>query len=328
MAPESAQMSRRSFGRSVALATPVVIAGGVLDRHNPGALFGATNAGDGTSGAVLAGSTTGVHGTGGQFGVLGTTEGEGGYGVYGYAAGSGSAAVGGGSRDADSFGAHLGVSGPRSVAVHGESAESGSTGLRGVARGDNSSGVHGVALGPESAGVLADASTAIDSTHALWAEGRSHVNGPLSHSSAGFKIDHPVRPATHYLAHSVVESSEMKTVYDGLVTIGSGGTAEVHLPDWFSALNGEYRYQLTPIGSAAPELHVASELHGNRFVIGGGRPGLRVSWMITGVRRDPAAAAEPVQVEQAKAPQHVGGYLRPELHAGGRALRPRGSELS
>jgi hypothetical protein len=314
-------MSRRDFTRSVALGAPAVAAGAALDHH----LLGHTppESADHDGGALVTGDAIALHGAGGQVGVLGTADGAGAFGVYGYAARPGSAAIGGGTDTPASYGAHLGVAGPGSVAVHGEAVADHSIAVRGVALGDTSVAVHGAAYGNESAGVLAEASAATDTAHALWAEGRSHVNGPLSHSSAGFKLDHPLRPGTHYLAHSVVESSEMKNIYDGVTTLDADGRAVIELPEWFEALNSDFRYQLTAIGAAAPELHVAAELRGNRFAIAGGRAGLRVSWMVTGIRRDATALADPLRVETAKSDEHTGAFLRPELHAGERSIRPR-----
>ena len=49
----------------------------------------------------------------------------------------------------------------------------------------------------------------------------------------------------------------MKNIYDGVADLDAHGRAEVVLPDWFEALNENYRYQLTPIGAAAPDLHIA-----------------------------------------------------------------------
>lgn len=311
-------MSRRDFGRGVALAAPVVLAGGMLERPRSGSGPGSPSAADATdaTGAV------GLHGVGGRFGVLGTAEGAESYGVYGYAGGAGAAALGGGAAAPGSYGADLGVTGAHSIGVRSEAAGEHSTAVSGLAHADWSAGVHGIAHGADSAGILADASPAHESSHALWAEGRAHVNGTLSHSSAGFKIDHPLRPATHYLSHSVVESNERKTVYDGVATLGSDGRVLVQLPNWFEALNSDFRYQLTAIGGSSPDLHIAAELDGNRFEIAGGRAGGRVCWMVTAVRRDPAAVAERLEVERAKADEHAGSYLRPELHGAERSLRP------
>jgi hypothetical protein len=313
---EAPAMSRRDFGLGVALAAPAVLGAGVLDRHPGGPRLGAGG------NAVVTGDTVGIHGSGGRFGVLGTSEGAGNYGVYGYADGPGSSALGGGATAPGAHGAHLGVTGAGSVAVHGEAAGEHSVAVAGVSHAGGSAGVHGVAYGEESAGVLADASPALGTAHALWSEGRAHVNGALTHSSSGFKIDHPLRPATHFLSHSVVESNERKTVYDGIATLDAQGRAVVELPEWFEALNTDLRYQLTALGSPSPDLHVAMEVRRNRFEIAGGGAGRRVSWMVTGVRRDAAASDDQLEVEAEKRGSQTGGYLRPELYGGDRSLRP------
>jgi hypothetical protein len=139
--------------------------------------------------------------------------------------------------------------------------------------------------------------------------GRVHVSGTLSKSAGSFKIDHPLDPAHKYLSHSFVESPDMMNIYNGNVVLGADGSAAVTLPSYFEALNIEFRYQLTPIGGAAPNLHVAQEIAGNRFVIGGGAPGLKVSWQVTGIRNDVYARENRIQVEEDKAPDEQGKYL-------------------
>jgi hypothetical protein len=93
----------------------------------------------------------------------------------------------------------------------------------------------------------------------------------------------------------------------------------VQLPDWFEALNRDFRYQLTALGSAAPNLHVRSEIKNRSFAIAGGRSGQRVSWLVTGIRRDAWANANRIPVEEDKLPAQRGKYLHPELIEGGRA---------
>jgi hypothetical protein len=44
----------------------------------------------------------------------------------------------------------------------------------------------------------------------------------------------------------------MKNLYDGVATLDGKGRAVVRLPNWFEALNAEFRYQLTAIGRPAP----------------------------------------------------------------------------
>jgi hypothetical protein len=75
-----------------------------------------------------------------------------------------------------------------------------------------------------------------------------------------FKIDNPLDPANKYLCHSFVESPDMKNVYDGVVVLDRKGKAEIELPDWFGALNKDFRYQLTAIGAPGPNLHIAEEI--------------------------------------------------------------------
>ncbi|WP_330231177.1 hypothetical protein OHA40_01010 [Nocardia sp. NBC_00508] len=151
-------------------------------------------------------------------------------------------------------------------------------------------------------------------TRAAVFKGNVDVLGTLTKSGLNFKIDHPADPAFKFLSHAAVESDEMKNVYDGTVELDGDGAAEVVLPDWFEALNGDFRYQLTAIGAAAPNLHVAQEVSGGRFRIAGGDAGSKVCWMVTGVRRDAYARANPVQVETEKSGYERGNYLHPELH--------------
>jgi hypothetical protein len=48
----------------------------------------------------------------------------------------------------------------------------------------------------------------------------------------------------------------MKNVYDGVVALDDKGEAEIELPDWFGALNKDFRYQLTAIGAPGPNVSV------------------------------------------------------------------------
>jgi len=100
-------------------------------------------------------------------------------------------------------------------------------------------------------------------------------------------------------------------LYNGVVTLDSSGEAWVDLPEWFEALNREFRYQLTPIG-AWSALWIGREIEGNRFQIRGG-PHTRVSWQVTGVRHDAWAEAHRIPVEEAKSEAERGRYLHPEL---------------
>ena len=150
--------------------------------------------------------------------------------------------------------------------------------------------------------------------YAAYFDGDVHITGTLTGGKGGFRIDHPLDPANEYLAHSFVGSSEMMNVYSGNVVLDESGSAVVALPDWFEALNGDFRYQLTAVGAPGPNLYVAEKVRDGSFAIGGGSPGMEVSWQITAVRSDPLAAREPMGVETAKPPAEIGKYVNPELY--------------
>jgi hypothetical protein len=174
----------------------------------------------------------------------------------------------------------------------------GGSGVEGLTDSTSSAGIYG--YGPLEAGMF---------------DGRVTVRGDLYATNKYFKIDHPLDPQYKYLVHSAVESSERKTIYDGVATLDDDGVAWVHLPEWFEALNGDFRYQLTAVGGGAPGLHVAEEIYeNNRFKIAGGQAGMKVCWQVTGIRKDPGAAASPFEVEQEKPQEERGRYLQPDLY--------------
>jgi hypothetical protein len=189
------------------------------------------------------------------------------------------------------------------VGVYGQGAEA-ADGVQGVAGPGASAevstaGVHGIG------GVAIPNSDAPDVYAGLFdgpvlINGDLNVKGSLIKHGGTFQIDHPLDPANKYLVHSFVESPDMKNVYDGVVTADSSGEADVELPQYFDALNKEFRYQLTPVGAPAPDLHVKEELTENRFTISGARPGQRVCWQVTGIRKDAWSTANPVVVERDK----------------------------
>lgn len=142
--------------------------------------------------------------------------------------------------------------------------------------------------------------------------GRVNVKGPLTKQAGAFKIDHPLDPETKYLYHSSVESPDMMNVYNGNVVLGANGEAAVQLPDYFEALNRNFRYQLTCIGQFAP-VYVSEEIDGNSFRVAGGEPGMTVSWQVTGVRKDRYAEANRIQVEVDKTADERGEYMHPAV---------------
>lgn len=128
-----------------------------------------------------------------------------------------------------------------------------------------------------------------------------------------FKIDHPLDPGNKYLYHSFVESPDMKNIYDGIAILNENGEVWVELPEWFEALNKDFRYQLTCIGGFAP-VYIESEIAGNRFKIAGGKGGMKVSWQVTGIRHDPLSDLKRIKVEENKSDTERGLYLYPEAY--------------
>jgi hypothetical protein len=142
--------------------------------------------------------------------------------------------------------------------------------------------------------------------------GDVQVNGVLSKAGGSFKIDHPLDPENKYLYHSFVESPDMKNIYDGVISLDANGEAVVEMPEWFGALNRDYRYLLTAVGAPMPGLYVAEEMANNHFKISGGTPGMKVSWQVTGIRQDAWANKHRIPVEEVKDETERGFYLHPE----------------
>lgn len=243
------------------------------------------------AGVVGTGQNVGVKGDGGIFGIVGT---GGNHGVYGTSN-------------------EEGVRGEGQFGVMGNGLQTSTGGA----------GVIGQSTGPtniNSFGVIGDG---LNNT-GLWGhsnkglaglfDGNVTVNGTLFKSGGGFRIDHPLDPANKYLSHSFVESPDMKNIYDGVAVLDSKGEAMVALPDWFEALNLDFRYQLTPIGAAGPNLHIAEEISNNRFKIAGGKRNMKVSWQVTGIRKDAWANAHRIKVEEDKLTDESGCFLHPQLH--------------
>jgi hypothetical protein len=186
----------------------------------------------------------------------------------------------------------------------------GPDGVHGIANGNSGSGVAGVNTASGGTGVYG--AVYDSSSYAGHFDGNVFVNGNLSKNGGSFKIDHPLDPSNQYLYHSFVESPDMKNMYDGVVALDASGEAVIILPEWFGALNRDFRYQLTCVGGFAP-VYVAEEIANNQFKISGGRAGLKVSWQVTGIRQDAWANAHRIPVEELKSEEERGTYLHPEL---------------
>ena len=164
----------------------------------------------------------------------------------------------------------------------------------------------------EGAGNLALVNSNFNRTGTVFIHANLQVDGNVSKGGGSFQIDHPLDPANKYLSHSFVESPDMMNIYNGNVTTNKQGIAVVVLPGYFEALNRDFRYQLTPIGQFAQAI-VAKEISRGRFTIKTSRPGVKVSWQVSGIRRDAYADAHRIQVEEEKPLEQRGKYLHPDL---------------
>ncbi|MFT5423864.1 MAG: hypothetical protein ACI89L_001655 [Phycisphaerales bacterium] len=143
----------------------------------------------------------------------------------------------------------------------------------------------------------------------VFSQGRIGATGTKS-----FVIDHPLDPANKVLLHYSSEAPEPLNTYSGTVLLDGNGRATVGLPDYFESINTDYRYQLTAIGGAGPNLHVATEIANNRFSVAGGSPGLKVSWEVTARRNDAFVRLKGSPRELLKSPENRGKYLLPEAY--------------
>jgi trimeric autotransporter adhesin len=146
--------------------------------------------------------------------------------------------------------------------------------------------------------------------------GDADFSGTVSCSGCGSDIDDPADAANKYLFHSAVESPDMMNVYNGNITTNANGVATVVLPNYFEALNRDFRYQLTVIGQFA-QAFVAQEISHNQFTIKTSQPNVKVSWQVTGIRQDPWANAHRIPAERDKPADKRGYYLHPELYGAG-----------
>jgi hypothetical protein len=274
-----------------------------------GAVQGTSSNGIGVYGSSSSTSNSsnnfGVYGTG-PIGVSGVSSTEDGIGVFGSGVNVGVEAYG--VDGVFSVGSETGVYGDGYIGIQGfTDSTSGGWGVYGESQGPGvGGGFYNTTTG--------DALFAYNQAggYAAFFDGSVDVDGNLSKAGGSFKIDHPLDPANKYLYHSFVESPDMKNIYDGNVTTDGSGLASVTLPDWFEALNRDFRYQLTVIGQFAQAM-VASEVSDHQFTIKTDKPNVKVSWQVTGIRQDAWANAHRIPVEESKAPADQGLYLHPEL---------------
>jgi hypothetical protein len=291
--------------------------------HSAGSFTNYDTTGSGTGGAGVTGVTTSPNGAAVYGDNEASTGGDGAIGVYGYSA-AGSGVYGQSSYSAGVLGYTTAANEDGVAAIEG----SGSGDSNGIYADTYSADGVGAFIDNAAGGYILVGTVNNDGAHQFDVDGYGdgyyagdlNVDGAINGGSKNFKIDHPLDPANKYLFHASVESSEMMNIYTGNVTTDGEGRATVQLPDWFEALNRDFRYQLTVMGQFAQAI-VADKVANHHFTIRTDKPSVEVSWQVTGVRQDAFANAHRLQVEVEKAPADRGHYLHPELYGAPKTSR-------
>ena len=294
---------------------------GVLGRGGAGGGL----AGDGVD--ALGGDGVGIAGNGVLARGGNSTVSDGGHGVFAIGGAGGTGKTSGDGMRALGGGGGMGTTGGNGVFAAG----GGGSGLAGAgltAEGGNSSADNGgpgiAAFGGAGSGAGKTGGDGIFAQRGTGSNGAPNgragnfigdvqVAGNFSVTGAKmFRIDHPLDPENKYLNHAAIESSEVLNIYSGNITTDANGDATVALPDWFEAVNRDFRYQLTVVGAFAQAV-VADEIKDNRFVIKSNSPNVKVSWQVTGVRSDAGMQKHPFKAEEDKTERERGYYLTPEV---------------
>jgi hypothetical protein len=153
----------------------------------------------------------------------------------------------------------------------------------------------------------------INTRNAGYFEGDVTVSGILYTPNSILQWDHPETPARRWYRQAVIGSFEQVSVIGGNAVTDANGRVRVKVATLFARHHTDIRYQVTPLGEYQ-QVYVAAKLdRGGRFTIAADRPGLEVSWQLTGVRTDPAARDQPLRVEARKPRRYQGRYLQPTL---------------
>ena len=261
--------------------------------------------GYGVYGSANGSSGTGVYGNAYLYGVYGYAYSTDGIGVVGVQSGYSTDDLGTFWAPGGFFGGRNGIvgitreNGGYGVAGVFDATTGSGAAVRGRSSSSNAYGVYGINTAGGNAGYFS---------------GNVYVAGTLGASGVkSFRIDYPLDPANKYLLHYAVESPQVQNQYNGTVSLDANGEAVVDLPEYFSSVNtGPFQYQLTAIGAPGPNLYIAQEVTGRLFKIAGGTPGMKVSWLLYGVRNDPWMQDNPQTDVADKPVSEAGKYVYPQ----------------
>ncbi len=266
------------------------------------------------------------------YGVQGWANSPTGRGIYGVAASFTGVSYGvdGQSFSSSGTGVHGEAFAPNGFTFGGDFATNSPDG-RGV-RG-NATATTGLAVGGRFAtastagiGVWATSNASSGTTYAVL--GDNSVNGSgwglyaLGHSGASgvkaFRIDHPDDPENKYLLHYSSESPMPQNFYVGNVVTDSKGYAWVELPDYFSEINANFKYQLTVVddadSSAFVQAKVSKKIRDGRFQVRTSAPNTEISWRVDADRNDLYVRNRPPKDVMDKEGREKGTYQHPEFY--------------
>ena len=145
--------------------------------------------------------------------------------------------------------------------------------------------------------------------------GKVWVNGDFTALGVkAFTMDHPLDPGNKILMHAAAESNEVINFYSGNTVTDANGKALVKLPDYFEAINKDFRYQLTVVGGIFAQAIVSKEIKNNQFEIATNQPNIKVSWEVKGVRNDAHMRKFPFKEVEMKSAKEKGKYVDPAAY--------------
>lgn len=157
----------------------------------------------------------------------------------------------------------------------------------------------------------------------LYAQGAFGASG-----TKAFRIDHPTDPENKYLLHYAAESPMPQNFYVGNVKTDANGKAWVDLPDYFSEINTNFKYQLTVVEDDATtsfvQVKVGRKIRDGRFLIMSSAPNTEVSWRVDADRNDLYVRNRPPKDVIEKVGAEKGTYQHPEFYGLGadRGMNP------
>lgn len=197
----------------------------------------------------------------------------------------------------------------RGVAI---STSGNTTGILGQSASDTGKGVYGLANAVTGINYGVYGEAVSSNGFALWAQGDTGASGNKS-----FVIDHPLDPANKILKHFCSEGPEPLNVYSGNAVTDAQGYATIRLPDYFEAINRDFRYQLTVINEENSDdfvlAMVVREIRNNQFVLRTSKPGVKVSWEVKARRNDNWVRERGAEAEMEKPAELKGRYINPEF---------------